>query len=270
MASAFDFCISLLWIGLVSALACGLRRLVKSYYEAAYPFGDVPFVQVLIEEAIAAAELCGCCFELIIVADNYGVFAYAVLLFLLTIWWSNCWGNATACPYNHLEDVLTGDTDMRTALLKAIAQLVGGISVFRFIQFLWRLELADTHVGRAEEDCTADLQVTMFVGALIEATATCLCRVCSRALGDLQPSFSTALDAFIGTSLVVAAFNYSGGYFNPVLATSLKFGCKGNTAVEHLVVYWIGACSGALLSVMVYKHPRVQRMIVGEEKKKPE
>jgi hypothetical protein len=40
---------------------------------------------------------------LFLVADNYGVTAYAVCLFLLTIWFSEHWGEATACPYNHFE-----------------------------------------------------------------------------------------------------------------------------------------------------------------------
>ena len=33
------------------------------------------------------------------VADNYGVMAYSVFLFTLTIWFSRQWGEATACPY---------------------------------------------------------------------------------------------------------------------------------------------------------------------------
>merc|ERR1712038_1040383 len=56
-------------------------------------------------EALAAAELCACGFELIIVADHYGVAAYSVCLFTLTIWWSGHWGDATACPYHHFAAV---------------------------------------------------------------------------------------------------------------------------------------------------------------------
>ena len=41
-----------------------------------------------------------------VVADNYGLLAYGVYLFLLTIWWSLHWGDATACPYNHFEELL--------------------------------------------------------------------------------------------------------------------------------------------------------------------
>ncbi len=89
-------------------------------------------------------------------------------------------------------------------------------------------------------------------GAIIEGVATLLCRLTSKYLGDLEPKYASAIDSFIATSLVVAAFDYSGGYYNPVLATGLKFGCKGHTHVEHVIVYWIGASIGALASVYVY------------------
>nr|CAD7398792.1 unnamed protein product [Timema cristinae] len=130
-----------------------------------------------------------------------------------------------------------------------------------YVQLLWSLELVETHEGRAFGECSTDLQIPVPFGALVEGIATCLCRVASKALSDLEPRFGTAIDSFIGTALVVAAFNYSGGYFNPVLATSLKYGCHGNTIIEHIVVYWIGACCGAIASVFVYELPVVQNLV---------
>ena len=50
--------------------------------------------------------------------------------------------------------------------------------------------------------------------------------------------YATAIDSFIATSMVCAAFSTSGGYLNPVLATSLKFGCRGHTPMEvHISLY---------------------------------
>lgn len=57
------------------------------------------------------------------------------------------------------------------------------------------------------------------------------------------------------------AFNYSGGYFNPALATSLKFGCEGNTFVEHMVVYWVGATAGSIASVYFYNLSFIQKCV---------
>ena len=77
--------------------------------KAIAPLND-GLVKTALNEAIAAADLCGVCFELIIskidqikyftailksfvlVADNYGLAAYGLYLFLATIWWSLHWG----------------------------------------------------------------------------------------------------------------------------------------------------------------------------------
>ena len=62
----------------------------------------------------------------------------------------------------------------------------------------------------------------------------------------------------------VLAFDYSGGYYNPVLATGLKWGCKGHTNVEHIIVYWIGASIGAIASIYVY--PIVKNLLAVKAK----
>lgn len=94
-----------------------------------------------------------------LVADNFGVGVYAIFLFFLTILWSMVWGDATACPYTHLEDLLEGKSSIRSVLLKIWAQLIGGCCVFRFVQIFWWFEFAQTHEGRAFAPCTTDLQV---------------------------------------------------------------------------------------------------------------
>lgn len=147
--------------------------------------------------------------------------------------------------------------------------------------------------------CSNFPQVSPLAGAVIEGIATLLCRLASKTLSEKSPKYTTIIDSFVGTSLVVAgkelkrlillrhhhitwlmivltsffyfeAFNYSGGYFNPVLSTSLKWGCSGHTDIEHVIVYWIGACGGALLSVPAFKHPIVRNLLLGEEKLKDE
>jgi len=149
------------------------------------------------------------------------------------------------------------------------AQVIGGLVIFRYIRILWSFELTEQHRGRADEDCTADLKVSMIFGAAIEGIATCLCRLASRFLGDTDAKFGRIADAFFATMLVVAAFDFSGGYLNPALATSLKLGCEGNTLIEHLVVYWIGASTGALLSVYLY-NTRPMKYLINKFKIKQE
>lgn len=103
-----------------------------------------------------------------------------------------------------MEEMIEGKVTPRDVALKTWAQLMGGCCVWRFVQFFWWLELAQTHEGRAFEDCSADLQVTPMVGAFIEGVATLLCRLASKTLNEKSPKYANILDSFIGTSLVVA------------------------------------------------------------------
>jgi hypothetical protein len=106
------------------------------------------------------------------------------------------------------------------------------------------------------------LQVPVLYGALVELVATFICRVSSRTIGELGPKHGAALDSFIGTSLVVLGFNYSGGYYNPLLATGLKFGCLGHTLPQFFVVYWLAATLGSAASSYFFRLPAVHNVLV--------
>lgn len=58
-----------------------------------------------------------------------------------------------------MEDWLEGKSSLRSVILKTWAQLMGGCCVYRFVQLFWWFEFAQTHEGRAFENCTTDLQV---------------------------------------------------------------------------------------------------------------
>ena len=64
-------------------------------------------------------------------ADHYGVAAYAVCLFTLTIWWSQRWGDATACPLPHFEACANGQMPFVEVAVRTVAEVVGGVAVFK-------------------------------------------------------------------------------------------------------------------------------------------
>ena len=73
---------------------------------------------------------------------------------------------------------------------------------------------------------------------MIEGAATMVCRLTSKLLSDNKPQFANAIDSFVATALVVAFFDYSGGYYNPVLATGLKLvsWCSTNVGRSEILV----------------------------------
>ena len=99
-------------------------------------------------------------------------------------------GDATACPYNHFESCVEGNMSKQETIVRTIAQVIGGVAVFRLIQVLWGIEIAETHVGRSHSAiysvCSADLTVPVLHGAIIEGVATWVCRIGSRSAKDLE------------------------------------------------------------------------------------
>ena len=99
-------------------------------------------------------------------------------------------GDATACPYNHFETCIEGNMTKQETIVRTIAQVIGGVAVFRLIQILWSIEIAETHVGRSHSAiynvCSADLTVPVLHGAIIEGVATWVCRIGSRSASYLE------------------------------------------------------------------------------------
>ena len=60
--------------------------------------------------------------------------------------------------------------------------------------------------------------------------------------------------------------NFSGGMYNPMLATVLFGGCKGHEWTDHVLIYWIGSTFGALVASYIY--PTIQKRIYSDEEKK--
>lgn len=228
------------------------------------------------------------------VTENYGIEAYAAFLFLLVLLWDRTWTDASACPYTALEEVIEGQRDYSNAALRVFGQISGGLVTFSLVQLFWAMELVHTHKGKAFEECTADLQVPMCMGAFIEALGTCLCRLIARWLSFTENRFAGLINAVCTTIIVVAgeflhnqghtiflefrekisspfytvpAFDTTGGYFNPALATSLKLGCEGNTFTEHLVTYWVGSIIGSVAAYYIFQSQKVQDYLEGQKPK---
>ncbi|KAK8744133.1 hypothetical protein OTU49_001016, partial [Cherax quadricarinatus] len=198
------------------------------------------------------------------VATSCGMLAYSVYLFLIILCRGRSWGKTvTACPYSLLEEYVEVGANPLHVVLKVVAQLTGGLTSIRWVRYIWLAELTDTHASSHKvENCRADLQVPVIFGFLLESLLTCSSRLVSRALGEVKPKFAAAMNSFFATCMVLVAFNYSGGYLNPVLATSLKWSCHGHTNTEHIIVYWAGSTLGAMLAIRLWNLVTVKNVLV--------
>jgi len=92
----------------------------------------------------------------------------------------------------------------------------------------------------------------------VELAGTLVSGLAAAALQDsprlqARPLTSLALDAALAVALVIAAFDLTGGYYSPVLATGIKLGCGASPDhLAHLAVYWAGPMAGTLLAPPLY------------------
>lgn len=56
---------------------------------------------------------------------------------------------------------MEGAKDIKKASMIIFSQVLGGLVIFQYVQLIWSIEFAETHIGRAYEDCTADLTVKL-------------------------------------------------------------------------------------------------------------
>ncbi|KAK8375485.1 hypothetical protein O3P69_008371 [Scylla paramamosain] len=208
-------------------------------------------------ELVACAEMCGVSYELAFVNRLFGIWAWSLCVFLLILWRERSWGATTACPYMLLEQYVEAGANPLHVFLKILAQITGAVISCRWVKRLWAME-EEMQVP----ECSTDLQVPVVIGFLIEAVLTCVSRLCSRTLGELRPKYASVIDSLFTTALVILAFDYSGGYFNPVLATGLKWNCQGHTNTEYIVVYWAGSILGAMLSLRLWTVPYVRATLL--------
>jgi len=94
--------------------------------------------------------------------ENYGFMAYAILMFFVFNYWRRTWAPATTTPCPHFLDLYLGNADLRTGLMKILAQVLAGCMVYQmYTKNVWSLGYQEKHLERlANADrCRAHLQV---------------------------------------------------------------------------------------------------------------
>lgn len=226
--------------------------------------GKCKFLKLLIDELISTCELCADCAELNVIYEKHGSFMYGLGLFILTYFWLDNFGDAHTTPGYLFEDYFL---DNGNELLKRgdiyarfLGQSMAMPLAWRFASIYWSYKLLSEHSEMLKsENCKSSLSTSTLNGFLIELICCLLCRLFelfgNKLLSD--NSFGKRVinltSSFLCTILVVLALELSGGYFNPILAASLEYGCKGIDFYQHVLVFWLGPLLGHVLAKASYK-----------------
>lgn len=227
-------------------------------------------IGLFINELISTCELCADCAELNVVYDRHGSIAYGLGLGLLTYLWYETFGDAHTTPGYMLEDTLIHGYQFVSSApncVRLVAQLMAVPMAWRFASFYWKYQLLKEHtqIISIEHECHSSLATSTIFGAMIEF----ICSLMTRCLEltsqvwvknkKMSSQTSSLLCSFVSTLLVVLALDLSGGYFNPILAASLEFGCKGIDFGQHLIVFWLGPLFGHLVARLLFENIIWQR-----------
>lgn len=239
-------------------------RLMYKDRTAAKKCHKLSLLKLLIDELISTCELCADCAELNVVYEKHGSLAYGVTLFILSYVWIEAFGDAHTTPGYLTEEFFldkgsellkTGDTYARF-----IGQTLAMPLAWRFAALYWRYHLLSEHSSMLEmENCRSSLTTSSWNGFMIEFTCCFISRLaelCGHKLLErkyLSQRVVSGLCSFICSSLVVLTLELSGGYFNPILAASLEYGCKGIKWHQHALVFWLGPLSGHVLARALFK-----------------
>ncbi|KAI2798176.1 hypothetical protein RDWZM_001920 [Blomia tropicalis] len=213
-------------------------------------------VNLLLNEIISTIELCADCAELGVVWEVHGNFGLSIALFLLCVWWSKVFGDAEACPCGPVEEcfIIGRSITSDDILHKLIGQLIGAYLTWKYTTSIWCFHLSEQHHSLHTSHCQATLFVSPIYGAAIEGIITFISRIVALESENWNSSISIGANSLVTVLLVLFALNTTGGYFNPIMASALTFGCEGNTMTEHLMVYWIGSLIGGLIARWFHKN----------------
>lgn len=223
-------------------------------------------LRLLVGELISTCELCADCAELNVIYEKHGAFAYAAGLFLLSYLWVEAFGEAHTSPGYLAEELclIRGKPILASAETYArfIGQSMALPLAWRFASLYWQYQLVGEHKQMlVVENCKSALSTSTVKGFLIEFTCCLLCRLIEllgHRMAEQNKGSSVSKRvvslgvAFASTLLVMLALELSGGYFNPILAASLEYGCKGIHFYQHAIVFWIGPLLGHVFARSLY------------------
>lgn len=235
-------------------------------------------IKLFIDELLSTCELCADCAELNVVYERHGSWAYGASLFLLSYLWIDSFGDAHTTPCYLFEDLMLvqGNRMLKQgdAYARFIGQSLAMPAAWRLASFYWKYQLLNEHQEYLMVDnCKSALTISTIEGFLIEFGCCLICRLIEL-LGHklhennwISQRLLSVSTSFSGTLLVVLAFELSGGYFNPILASSLEYGCKGIEFYQHAVVFWLGPLLGHLFARALYRRYGEPILSIGDSRK---
>ncbi|XP_069060018.1 aquaporin-11 isoform X3 [Pleurodeles waltl] len=185
-------------------------------------------------------------------------FLYAtIVVHVLT---STC---AECSPSTTFHHMMTGRSSLTKATEKLFFQFIAAALAWLAATKLHKLGLTRVH-GAVEPECTPHLHSSVAEGVAVEMGCAFVFHCVLHLLTHTW--YRVHVIGLTHVALMQAAGHLTGAMFNPAVALSLNFFCKGTNISDNMFVYWLGPIAGMILAVALFDHifPTLKRLTGGE------
>ncbi|XP_049599245.1 aquaporin-11 isoform X1 [Syngnathus scovelli] len=208
-------------------------------------------------EAASTFQLCCCTHELKLLADSAGLEpAYGLTLgYAITVVHLMSFRGASCNPCGVAERFYRGTCQGGAALALIVGQFFSALAARYAALCVWSLGLAEVHVRhrRFGFRCFDQLGGTVLEAAAVELACAFAVQTAALHIHKVDDKLRVHVFAALITALAYAGGSISGALFNPVLAFSINFPCRGHTYLEYCFVYWLGPALGVASCILFFE-----------------
>jgi len=207
-------------------------------------------------ELISTVQLCACVYENEFVIKYYGVFGFFFALFALVLVHSRTL-RATGNPLALIDLWFRGALTTGDFVARLVAQMLGGALAYRCARLFWRLEVSHDHQRHFQQFfCARELQVAIWVCVLHEVLATFVDRLAvlsaRQHLSVEKARVASAASLATVSSIGLLKSACKPVFTNPMLGSSRFIGCRGESPLSNVSIYWLGPLIGYFAASAVH------------------
>ncbi|VDO76292.1 unnamed protein product [Heligmosomoides polygyrus] len=210
-------------------------------------------------ELIGTAQICTCVFENAVIVQHYGVSSFFIVTSVLGFLFSTTSRGSYGTPLSPMELLYYGEIRLSRFLMLLLAEMLGGALAWHVAKALWfhSLQYSQAHMEmfvNSQNMCTITHKRDFMFALAFEVTGCftmrlVLPRLPSNVARYLAPAFIASLFSFAIVFIGDAGLD-------PVVASTLFFGCNGLSAQWFILLYWICPVVGWMLGAHFGRQPQ--------------
>uniref|UniRef100_A0AC35FTJ9 Aquaporin n=1 Tax=Panagrolaimus sp. PS1159 TaxID=55785 RepID=A0AC35FTJ9_9BILA len=195
----------------------------------------------LLNEFIGTVQICAPMFDVNFVLENYGLKGVLVEIIFIEIINALILRDAIADPCPLIFGFMKGvESGVRVITILAV-QFSAGYFSYIIARKFWSLGMHPFHLEALEEECSADLTVTVIYGSLVEAGGCLAAKTAEVFLEEkiINEKHIIAIQAVVSGIITILGIHLTGMYANPIVAWACTFNCGQVPYLAHFFVYWM-------------------------------